>query len=146
VFKAAGHFALLVLFVWHSGAVVLCVRDVHGSSGGVGWGHIKKCAWGPVSTVAGLGHCQAHAETDSNPSHRVSVEANFLLAYSTVPGYYSWRNQGQGSGFQLEIMQILTRVNYMGNQMPSFVFMLTSTVFQLTVHLLKFTLSRHRMT
>uniref|UniRef100_A0A4W5Q902 Caspase 7, apoptosis-related cysteine peptidase n=1 Tax=Hucho hucho TaxID=62062 RepID=A0A4W5Q902_9TELE len=45
---------------------------------------------------------------------------------ATLPGYYSWRNPGRGSWFvqalcnvlnefgkQLEIMQILTRVNYM---------------------------------
>ncbi|KAA0725071.1 Caspase-7 [Triplophysa tibetana] len=65
-------------------------------------------------------------ETDANPRHKIPVEADFLFAYSTVPGYYSWRNPGQGSWFvqalcnvfnefgkQLEIMQILTRVNYM---------------------------------
>ncbi|RXM28504.1 Caspase-7 [Acipenser ruthenus] len=65
-------------------------------------------------------------ETDANPRHKIPVEADFLFAYSTVPGYYSWRNPGQGSWFvqalcnvlseygnQLEILQILTRVNYM---------------------------------
>ncbi|KAK1166692.1 caspase-7-like [Acipenser oxyrinchus oxyrinchus] len=64
-------------------------------------------------------------ETDANPQHKIPVEADFLFAYSTVPGYYSWRNPGQGSWFvqalcnvlseygnQLEILQILTRVNY----------------------------------
>ncbi|KAF5896512.1 caspase-7 [Clarias magur] len=65
-------------------------------------------------------------ETDANPRHKIPVEADFLFAYSTVPGYYSWRNPGRGSWFvqalcnilsefgkQLEILQILTRVNYM---------------------------------
>ncbi|KAL4613005.1 caspase-7 [Arapaima gigas] len=65
-------------------------------------------------------------ETDANPRHKIPVEADFLFAYSTVPGYYSWRNPGRGSWFvqalcnvlteygkQLEIMQILTRVNYL---------------------------------
>ncbi|XP_062352039.1 caspase-7 isoform X1 [Cinclus cinclus] len=64
-------------------------------------------------------------ETDANPRYKIPVEADFLFAYSTVPGYYSWRNPGRGSWFvqslcsvlnehgkQLEIMQILTRVNY----------------------------------
>ncbi|MBN3278446.1 CASP7 protein, partial [Polyodon spathula] len=64
-------------------------------------------------------------ETDANPQHKIPVEADFLFAYSTVPGYYFWRNPGQGSWFvqalcnvlseygnQLEILQILTRVNY----------------------------------
>ncbi|XP_053306864.1 caspase-7 [Spea bombifrons] len=65
-------------------------------------------------------------ETDANPRYKIPVEADFLFAYSTVPGYYSWRNPGKGSWFvqalcsviskhgkELEIMQILTRVNYM---------------------------------
>ncbi|XP_006002867.1 caspase-7 isoform X3 [Latimeria chalumnae] len=65
-------------------------------------------------------------ETDANPRHKIPVEADFLFAYSTVPGYYSWRNPGRGSWFvqalcnvlkdygkELEIMQILTRVNYL---------------------------------
>nr|XP_005293940.1 caspase-7 isoform X3 [Chrysemys picta bellii]XP_042711209.1 caspase-7 isoform X3 [Chrysemys picta bellii] len=64
--------------------------------------------------------------TDANPRYKIPVEADFLFAYSTVPGYFSWRNPGRGSWFvqslcsilndhgkQLEIMQILTRVNYM---------------------------------
>ncbi|KAM4702747.1 caspase-7 [Rhinophrynus dorsalis] len=65
-------------------------------------------------------------ETDANPRYKIPVEADFLFAYSTVPGYYSWRNPGRGSWFvqalcsvlmeygkELEIMQILTRVNHL---------------------------------
>ncbi|XP_074151755.1 caspase-7 isoform X1 [Sminthopsis crassicaudata] len=64
-------------------------------------------------------------DTNANPGCKIPVEADFLFAYSTVPGYYSWRNPGKGSWFvqalcsvlnedgkSLEIMQILTRVNY----------------------------------
>uniref|UniRef100_A0A3Q2ID67 Caspase 7 n=1 Tax=Equus caballus TaxID=9796 RepID=A0A3Q2ID67_HORSE len=64
-------------------------------------------------------------DTDANPRYKVPVEADFLFAYSTVPGYYSWRNPGSGSWFvqalcsilnehgkSLEIIQILTRVNH----------------------------------
>ncbi|XP_055015129.1 caspase-3-like isoform X2 [Boleophthalmus pectinirostris] len=68
-------------------------------------------------------------ETDSvdasvDPStDRIPVEADFLYAYSTAPGYYSWRNTQNGSWFiqslceileehkDLELMQIMTRVN-----------------------------------
>ncbi|EDL01754.1 caspase 7, isoform CRA_b [Mus musculus] len=63
-------------------------------------------------------------DIDANPRNKIPVEADFLFAYSTVPGYYSWRNPGKGSWFvqalcsilnehgkDLEIMQILTRVN-----------------------------------
>ncbi|XP_040903860.1 caspase-3-like [Toxotes jaculatrix] len=67
-------------------------------------------------------------ETDSveeQASERIPVEADFLYAYSTAPGYYSWRNTSNGSWFmqalcdklqrysgQLELMQIMTRVNH----------------------------------
>ncbi|XP_074503853.1 caspase-3-like [Sebastes fasciatus] len=67
-------------------------------------------------------------ETDSKPdeqtSERIPVEADFLYAYSTAPGYYAWRNEQNGSWFmqslcemlklfsgELELMQIMTRVN-----------------------------------
>ncbi|CAO2585906.1 CASP7 [Lemmus lemmus] len=69
---------------------------------------------------------ETEIETDANPQNKIPVEADFLFAYSTVPGYYSWRNPGKGSWFvqalcsilnehgkKLEIMQILTRVNDM---------------------------------
>ncbi|XP_069467952.1 caspase-3-like [Ambystoma mexicanum] len=64
------------------------------------------------------------AENDSDPQYTIPVQADFLLAYSTVPGYYAWRNAKDGScfiqslcrmlksyRFKLEIMHILTRVN-----------------------------------
>ncbi|XP_053245133.1 caspase-7 [Podarcis raffonei] len=64
-------------------------------------------------------------EMDANPGCKIPVEADFLYAYSTVPGYYSWRNPGNGSWFvqslcevltkyakELEILQMLTMVNY----------------------------------
>ncbi|XP_035179722.1 caspase-3 [Oxyura jamaicensis] len=67
-------------------------------------------------------------EADSGPDEmmcqKIPVEADFLYAYSTAPGYYSWRNAAEGSWFiqslcrvlreharKLELMQILTRVN-----------------------------------
>jgi len=59
-----------------------------------------------------------------NESVTVPVEADFLYAYSTVPGYYSWRNSTHGSWFMqslikvfvenakhMDILQMLTRVN-----------------------------------
>nr|ULM60727.1 caspase-3 [Pampus argenteus] len=69
----------------------------------------------------------AFVETDSvaaQTSERIPVEADFLYAYSTAPGYYSWRNTCEGSWFmqalcemlqrysgELELLQIMTRVN-----------------------------------
>ncbi|XP_047440637.1 caspase-3-like [Mugil cephalus] len=70
----------------------------------------------------------ADIETDSvseSTSEKIPLEADFLYAFSTAPGYYSWRNTSCGSWFmqslcealqeyrgQLELMQIMTRVNY----------------------------------
>ncbi|KAJ8280986.1 hypothetical protein GJAV_G00061820 [Gymnothorax javanicus] len=70
------------------------------------------------------GGIEADSVADGGPE-RIPVEADFLYAYSTAPGYYSWRNTISGSWFiqslsemiglhsqELEIMQILTRVNH----------------------------------
>lgn len=66
---------------------------------------------------------------DSNPydvqyASKIPMEADFLIGYSTISGYYSWRNSLSGSWFiqslcqvfnehakKLEIMQLLTAVN-----------------------------------
>lgn len=58
------------------------------------------------------------------PIVKLPVEANFLFAYSTIPGYYSWRNGMNGSWFiqalseslkdfgkSMEIRKLLTLVN-----------------------------------
>ncbi|XP_074616337.1 uncharacterized protein LOC141875832 [Acropora palmata] len=77
--------------------------------------------------------CQGHEYMDGmdvpdgpQASSKVSVpaEADFLYAYSTVPGYYSWRNSVNGSWFiqsltevfeenaeRMDILRMLTRVN-----------------------------------
>uniref|UniRef100_A0A3Q3WDD4 Caspase-3 n=1 Tax=Mola mola TaxID=94237 RepID=A0A3Q3WDD4_MOLML len=56
---------------------------------------------------------------------KIPVEADFLYAFSTAPGYYSWRNTMTGSWFiqslcdmlskyskELELQHIMTRVNH----------------------------------
>ncbi|XP_059156603.1 caspase-3-like [Physella acuta] len=89
---------------------------------------------------------------------KIPVEADFLLAYSVVPGYYSWRNPDTGSFFisaidevfrenwrKLDLLTMFTRVNYKvahdfesltrdanrlkKKQMPSITSMLTKDVF-----------------
>lgn len=66
-------------------------------------------------------------ETDGPPEgNDISLpsEADFLYAYSTVPGYYSWRNSVRGSWFiqaicevvrrhahKMDLIRMLTRVN-----------------------------------
>uniref|UniRef100_UPI00358E7013 caspase-3 isoform X1 n=2 Tax=Myxine glutinosa TaxID=7769 RepID=UPI00358E7013 len=69
---------------------------------------------------------QTDAVSQSNNSvPTIPVEADFLYCYSTVLGYYSWRNPERGSWFvqaltevlndkgtELEIMRLLTKVNH----------------------------------
>lgn len=40
-------------------------------------------------------------ETDGQPAstYRIPCQADILIAYSTIPGYYSWRNTTRGSWF-----------------------------------------------
>ncbi|XP_069023782.1 caspase-3a [Embiotoca jacksoni] len=68
----------------------------------------------------------AGIETDSGEGMtKIPVEADFLYAFSTAPGYYSWRNTMTGSWFmqslcemfgkygrELELQHIMTRVNH----------------------------------
>ncbi|EDW81184.2 uncharacterized protein Dwil_GK11927 [Drosophila willistoni] len=66
-----------------------------------------------------------HIETDgeSATNYRIPNHADFLFAYSTIPGFYAWRNQLQGSWFvqalcaelatngkRLDILTLLTYV------------------------------------
>ncbi|XP_070683585.1 caspase-3a [Pempheris klunzingeri] len=69
----------------------------------------------------------AGIEVDSGDdgTTKIPVEADFLYAFSTAPGYYSWRNTMTGSWFmqalcdmiskygrELELQHIMTRVNH----------------------------------
>lgn len=96
-------------------------------------------------------------DSSSVPYRKVPVEADFLFSYSTVPGYYSWRNNQDGSwyiqalcivlanyGNKMELVHMLTQVNRIVayefesctdeeftdkvKQMPSIVSMLTRYV------------------
>ena len=56
------------------------------------------------------GPCQEEPmdEIDAPGNNKITlpVEADFLYAYSTVPGYYSWRNSVQGSWFVQAIVSV----------------------------------------
>ncbi|CAL1614292.1 unnamed protein product [Knipowitschia caucasica] len=62
-------------------------------------------------------------EADGPLQQKIPVEADFLYAYATAPGYIAWRNETNGSWFiqslcgilskhkDLELLHIMTRVN-----------------------------------
>lgn len=65
------------------------------------------------------------ADSGDDGTTRIPVEADFLYAFSTAPGYYSWRNTMTGSWFmqslcdmiskygkELELQHIMIRVNH----------------------------------
>ncbi|XP_068583249.1 caspase-3a [Cebidichthys violaceus] len=65
------------------------------------------------------------ADSGEDCTTRIPVEADFLYAFSTAPGYYSWRNTMTGSWFmqslcdmisthgkELELQHIMIRVNH----------------------------------
>lgn len=48
-------------------------------------------------------------ETDgsSNSSYKIPIHADFLIVFSTVPGFYSWRNTTRGSWFMQALCEEL---------------------------------------
>ncbi|XP_070185097.1 caspase-3-like isoform X1 [Littorina saxatilis] len=47
-------------------------------------------------------------EDDMDPVvYRVPVEADFLMAFACVPGYFAWRNEEQGSWFVQALVEVL---------------------------------------
>lgn len=75
----------------------------------------------PLDSVDGPG---GRRMTEEEMALALPVEADFLYAYSTVPGYYSWRNSRRGSWFmealvqvfrenahKMDVMRMLVRVN-----------------------------------
>lgn len=45
------------------------------------------------------GRATTETDGDSTMSYKIPVHADFLIAYSTIPGFYSWRNTTKGSWF-----------------------------------------------
>jgi len=52
----------------------------------------------------------ARTEADAGPvSYKIPAHADFLIAYSTIPGFYSWRNTTAGSWFIQALCYVLQR-------------------------------------
>ncbi|XP_023177318.2 caspase-1 isoform X2 [Drosophila hydei] len=50
---------------------------------------------------------------DSSTSYKIPIHADFLFSYSTIPGYYSWRNTENGSWF---IQSLIKELNENGKE------------------------------
>ena len=79
---------------------------------------------GPVA--AGVEDIAADETDGKNSGITVPIEADFFYAYSTVPGYFCWRNNVEGSWFvqsivavfnecalTMDLQHMMTRVNNM---------------------------------
>nr|AZR38347.1 caspase-1 isoform 1 [Laodelphax striatellus] len=49
-------------------------------------------------------------QTDSSSTYKIPVHADFLIAYSTIPGFYSWRNTARGSWFVQSLCSVLDEI------------------------------------
>ncbi|XP_052788814.1 caspase-3-like [Mya arenaria] len=78
------------------------------------------------SEKSGQHHRDLSPSRRESGCRRIPVEADILFSYSTVPGYYSWRNHQEGSWYiqalcivlenyanKMELVQMLTQVNRM---------------------------------
>lgn len=50
---------------------------------------------------------RTETDGDSTMSYKIPVHADFLIAYSTIPGFYSWRNTTRGSWFMQSLCKEL---------------------------------------
>ncbi|XP_053406745.1 caspase-3-like isoform X2 [Mercenaria mercenaria] len=86
---------------------------------------IQACRGYQTDPGVNVNVADAKGKAEAEPAMvRLPVEADFLFAYSTVPGYYSWRNGMNGSWFiqalakaledfgkTMELRKLLTLVN-----------------------------------
>merc|ERR1712088_1288396 len=68
---------------------------------------VQACQGDQLDAGVRLKRC-AYTETDSNAmSYKIPSHADFLIAYSTIPGFYSWRNTTAGSWFIQSVCRVL---------------------------------------
>lgn len=58
-----------------------------------------------VADAQGAG--PGEADLDTVDIRRIPTEADFLMAYSVVPGYFAWRNSTRGSWFVQALVEVL---------------------------------------
>jgi hypothetical protein len=51
----------------------------------------------------------AEPPPDEKRVSQIPIEADFLYAYSTVPGYFSWRNSDNGSWFIQSLVEVFNK-------------------------------------
>lgn len=86
---------------------------------------IQACRGSKLDAGTAVSVNQTDGCEKADRSQRIPLEADFLVAYSVVEGFYSWRNSVAGSwyiqaltkilrlhGTKIDLLTLLTRVNY----------------------------------
>lgn len=68
---------------------------------------LKACQGSQMDSGVEVRKAKASTATDSFASYKVPVHADFMIAHSTISGYYSWRNTAQGSWYIQSLIKIL---------------------------------------
>jgi len=77
---------------------------------------LQACQGSKVDHGVTVKASNGRTSTDSFASYRTPLHADFLLAHSTVNGYYSWRNTVQGSWF-IQVLGSALLANYADQDM-----------------------------
>ncbi|EDW61986.1 caspase-1 isoform X1 [Drosophila virilis] len=68
---------------------------------------IQACQGDRLDSGVTLEKNVTETDGDSSTSYKIPIHADFLFSYSTIPGYYSWRNTEKGSWFIQALIQEL---------------------------------------
>lgn len=68
---------------------------------------IQACQGDRLDAGVTLSKTETDGESSSSISYKIPSHADFLIAYSTIPGFYSWRNTTKGSWFIQSLCQEL---------------------------------------
>lgn len=68
---------------------------------------IQACQGDMLDSGIELIENRTETDTSTAQNYRIPMLADFLIAYSTVPGYYSWRNTSNGSWFMQSLCEEL---------------------------------------
>ncbi|KAH8312611.1 hypothetical protein KR044_011672 [Drosophila immigrans] len=60
---------------------------------------IQACQGDRLDAGVTMQRGRTETDGDSSMSYKIPIHADFLIAYSTIPGFYSWRNTTRGSWF-----------------------------------------------
>ncbi|XP_064543859.1 caspase-1 [Drosophila montana] len=83
---------------------------------------IQACQGDRLDSGVTLEKNVTETDGDSSTSYKIPIHADFLFSYSTIPGYYSWRNTENGSWFIQALIQELNENGKVDNMLELLTF------------------------